>query len=223
MTQSEQQKAAKKFSEEWKDKGYEKGQAQPFWRDLLYHVFGVKNITNYIEFETKVNNGFIDAYIEKTKVLIEQKSSSVNLEKPDNLKSVFNQAKKYSDDLPYSKKPKWIVVCNFKSFFIYNMDYPNKEPEKILLKDLETDYYRLSFLVDKETQSAIKEESVSFPVAAMISKMVFTKRLLSSREIPESHCATVFSRNLLVLFVDASSTKWFPITSQDMASCCHTP
>ncbi len=28
MTQIEQQKAAKKFAEEWKDKGYEKGESQ---------------------------------------------------------------------------------------------------------------------------------------------------------------------------------------------------
>ena len=28
MTQAEQQKAAKKFSENWKDKGYEKGESQ---------------------------------------------------------------------------------------------------------------------------------------------------------------------------------------------------
>lgn len=35
MTQTEQAKAAKKFSEDWKDKGYEKGESQKFWLDLL--------------------------------------------------------------------------------------------------------------------------------------------------------------------------------------------
>lgn len=34
MTQSEQQKAAKKFSEDWKDKGYEKGESS----GLIYFV-----------------------------------------------------------------------------------------------------------------------------------------------------------------------------------------
>lgn len=31
MTDKEQKNAAKKFAEYWKDKGYEKGESQPFW------------------------------------------------------------------------------------------------------------------------------------------------------------------------------------------------
>ena len=34
MTDREQKAAAKTFAEEWKDKGYEKGQSQPFWLSL---------------------------------------------------------------------------------------------------------------------------------------------------------------------------------------------
>ena len=43
LQQSEQQKAAQKFAEEWKGKGYEKGEGQKFWIDLLCNVFGVKD------------------------------------------------------------------------------------------------------------------------------------------------------------------------------------
>ena len=35
MTQTEQKKAAKKFIENWSGKGYEKGEAQKFWLDLV--------------------------------------------------------------------------------------------------------------------------------------------------------------------------------------------
>ena len=42
MTQAEQQKAAKKFVENWNGKGYEKGEAQKFWLDLLCNVFGIQ-------------------------------------------------------------------------------------------------------------------------------------------------------------------------------------
>ena len=35
MTDREMKKAAKAFAEEWEDKGYEKGQSQPFWLSLL--------------------------------------------------------------------------------------------------------------------------------------------------------------------------------------------
>ena len=49
MTQTEQAKAAKKFSQDWKDKGYEKGESQKFWLDLLCNVFEIpySNGVNY--------------------------------------------------------------------------------------------------------------------------------------------------------------------------------
>ena len=46
MTQAEQQKAAKKFIESRKGKGYEKGESQKFWLDLLCNVFGITDFTN---------------------------------------------------------------------------------------------------------------------------------------------------------------------------------
>lgn len=51
MTDLEQKKKAKEFAEFWKDKGYEKGQSQIFWTTLLTNVFGVENISEFIEFE----------------------------------------------------------------------------------------------------------------------------------------------------------------------------
>ena len=35
--------AAAEFAERWKGKGYERGQSQLFWADLLTNVFGVEN------------------------------------------------------------------------------------------------------------------------------------------------------------------------------------
>ena len=45
ITEKQQKKAAKEFAEYWKDKGYEKGQSQKFWIDLLQNVYGVENAT----------------------------------------------------------------------------------------------------------------------------------------------------------------------------------
>ena len=36
----------------------------------------------------------------------------------------FEQAKRYSSELPYSKRPRWIVTSNFQSFYIYDMEKP---------------------------------------------------------------------------------------------------
>ena len=84
MTQSEQQKAAKKFAEDWSGHGYEKGESQKFWLDLLLHVFGIDDFANFVFFENQIQDkiqdktitNFIDVYIPSTRVMIEQKSSS---------------------------------------------------------------------------------------------------------------------------------------------------
>lgn len=55
MTDLEQRKAAKEFADRWKYKGYEKGQSQIFWTTLLTDVYGVDNVSEFIEFEDIVH------------------------------------------------------------------------------------------------------------------------------------------------------------------------
>lgn len=43
MTPTAQKKAATEFAKRWKDRGYEKGESQQFWTDLLEHVYGIDN------------------------------------------------------------------------------------------------------------------------------------------------------------------------------------
>ena len=177
MTDVEKRKMAKEFSERWKDKGYEKGHTQQFWIDLLENVLDVSNATNFIEFEDtiKIENaqGFIDAYIPSTKILIEQKSIEKDLRKPikqsdGSLLNPFQQARRYASQLPYEKIPRWIITSNFKSFLIYDMNNPNGEPEEILLKNLSKEYYRLSFITDSKNEHIKKEEELSFKAGEIV-------------------------------------------------------
>ena len=48
MTEKEQKQAAKQFAEFWKDKGYEKGQSQTFWLQLLSQVYGIERPEQFI-------------------------------------------------------------------------------------------------------------------------------------------------------------------------------
>ena len=180
MTDLEQKKAAKEFSIRWKDKGYEKGESQKYWLDLLENVLGVSNAVDFIHFEDTVHidkvTGFIDGFIDKTKVLIEQKSINKDLKKAikqsdGSLLNPFQQAKRYSAELAYDNRPRWIVTCNFKSFLVYDMNNPNGEPEEILLKDLGKEYYRLSFLVDTKSEHLKKEEELSFKAGELVGKL----------------------------------------------------
>lgn len=47
-------KSAKEFVQRLQGKGYEKGESQIFWIDLLQNVLGVPDVTEYIAFEEQV-------------------------------------------------------------------------------------------------------------------------------------------------------------------------
>ena len=176
MTELKQREKIKEFIEYWKDKGYEKGESQKFWIQLLREVLGVENPEQLISFEDKVHldhTSFIDARIPATKVLIEQKSSDKDLYKAikqsdGSLLNSFQQAKRYITELPLSQHPRWVVTCNFQKFCVYDMERPNGEPQEILLKDLEKDYYRLSFLVDTGNEHLRKEMEVSIKAGEIV-------------------------------------------------------
>ena len=179
LTQREQRKRAKEFAKKWEGKGYEKGQSQPFWLSLLQDVYGVSSPTDYIRFEDQVkldHTSFIDGYIPSTHVLIEQKSIDKDLtqgilQSDGSILSPFQQAKRYSIELPYDDRPRWIVLSNFKEFHIYDMNRPQGEPEIVYLKDLEEDYYRLNFLIDQEDQNIKKSLEVSIKAGELVGKL----------------------------------------------------
>lgn len=179
MTDTEKRAAAKKFAKIWKDQGYEKGQSQPFWISLLRDVLGVKNPEQFIIFEDQVvldHTSFIDGIIPETHVLIEQKGINKDLRKAikqsdGTMLSPFQQAKRYSADLPYSKRPRWIVTCNFKAFLIYDMEKPNGEPEEILLENLPAETYRLEFLVDTGDSHIKKEMEISIQAGELVGQL----------------------------------------------------
>ena len=179
MLERKQRLVAKNFVQNWTGKGYEKGESQPFWLQLLEEVLGVEHPAQFISFENQImldHTSFIDGTIESTHVLIEQKSLGKNLNQPikqsdGSLLTPFQQAKRYAAELPYSKRPRWIVTCNFAEFYIYDMEKPFGEPEIVYLKDLEKDYYRLEFLVDNGNEHIEKEMQVSIAAGEIVGKL----------------------------------------------------
>lgn len=176
MTDAQQRKAAKDFAAQWKGRGYEKGDSQPFWLSLLHDVYGVEYPAQFISFEDQVHldhTSFIDGYIPSTKVLIEQKGLGKNLNAPirqsdGSRLTPFQQAKRYITDLPVSQHPRWVVTCNFESFYVYDMERPGGEPEIILLENLEKEYYRLQFLVDTGSEHLKREMEVSIQAGEIV-------------------------------------------------------
>ena len=202
MKDTEIRQHAKAFAEYWKDKGYEKGESQPFWLSLLRDVLSVAEPEKFIQFEEQVmidHTSFIDGHIPATHVLIEQKSRDKDLRKPikqsdGSLLNPFQQAQRYSAGLPYSQRPRWIVTCNFNEFLVYDMENPKGEPEQILLKDLEKEYYRLKFITDTGDENIHKEMEVSIQAGNLVG--VLYDEILKQYRNPEDS-ETLKSLNML--------------------------
>lgn len=197
-----QEKAAKQFAEAWKGRGYEKGESQSFWLSLLRDVYDIEHPEQFVVFEEQVkldHTSFIDAIIPSTHVLIEQKSLGKSLSEAirqsDGTRlTPFQQAKRYSAELPYSERPRWVVTCNFAEFNVYDMERPNGEPEIIKLCDLPKEYYRLGFLVDTGDKNIRKEEEISIKAGDIVG--VLYNALLSQYTEPEKD-STLKSLNAL--------------------------
>lgn len=179
MNTREQKKQAKAFIKRWENRGNERQDSQSFWLDLLQSVYGIENPTEYISFENKValdHTSFIDGFIDKTKVMIEQKGANKDLNKAirqsdGTYLTPFQQAKRYSANLPYSRRPRWIITCNFKEFYIYDMEQPNGEPIVVQLADLDKEAYRLEFLVDKTNEHLEREMKVSMEAGEIVGEI----------------------------------------------------
>lgn len=179
VNEKQQKIAAAAFAKKWEGRGYEKGESQTFWLELLTEVFGIENPSQFICFEQQAqldHTSFIDGMISATHVMIEQKSLGKDLrqaikQSDGMLLTPFQQARRYSLALPYSERPRWIVTCNFSEFDVYDMENPNGEPSRIFLKDLEHEYYRLEFLVRQQGVHLQKELEVSMKAGEIVGKL----------------------------------------------------
>lgn len=161
----------KAFVNKWTGRGREDEDDRSYWIDLFQDIFEQTGVTDRLFFQKKVtgrdgNTKRIDVYIPETKVIIEQKSLGIALDKPqaghDGM-TPYEQALMYNDGLPYSEKARWIVTSNFAEIWIYDLDKrkPEEDVVKVSLDNLDTDYSMLQFLFDNKVEEIRKELRVS--------------------------------------------------------------
>ncbi len=106
------------FAEEWEDATYEKGETQSFYNDF-FKVFGVKRrtVARYEAHVAKLDNrsGFIDLFWPGV-LIAEQKSAGRDLG------AAYAQAGDYCDALPEQERPRYILVSDFRTFLLYDLD-----------------------------------------------------------------------------------------------------
>ena len=107
-----------KFAEDWKNAAYEKGETQSFYNDF-FGVFGVqrRSVARYEEHVRKLGNrlGFIDLFWPGV-LIVEQKSAGRDLGR------AYDQAGEYFDALPEWDRPRYILVSDFQSFVLHDLD-----------------------------------------------------------------------------------------------------
>lgn len=182
MDAKKRRQAAKQFAQNWKGRGYEKGDAQTFWNELLRDVVGFDSISSRVKFEYRTaSGGFIDALIPDSKVIIEQKAIGVDLDKPEVRQgrevTPFEQALAYAESFPQSEQPRFIVVCNFETFRVHDRNSANREelPSRYLeftLEELGDKPSYLGFIADPENSRIEKQKQVSMLAGAQINKLL---------------------------------------------------
>ena len=179
MTDAQQREAARQFYYRWKDKGREDEDARSYWIEILTNILGVDRVTERVDFEKKVigadgNTKRIDVYIPETRVIIEQKSLGIALDKPqaghDGM-TPYEQAKYYDNYLPFDERARWIVTSNFAEIWIYDRNAARPDPVKISLSDLQSKYHMLDFLVNKETKVISHEMELSLQAGDLVGKI----------------------------------------------------
>ncbi|MBR1547547.1 MAG: class I SAM-dependent DNA methyltransferase [Prevotella sp.] len=214
---SEITRSAKEFVKKWTGKGREKQDDKTFWEDLLEDVFGIQSARNEIDVQKIVKfNGttkYIDVYIKRSRVVIEQKSHGIDLLKPEPQSdgtplTPLQQGKRYYDWLDKPLQGRYIVTCNFQEFRVFD-NYHKTAPENVVpLSELPKRWRELAFLThtSEETASEISrfEEAVARTASDYVRKLyasIVGKRKDLSAD--EQHSLNVFCvRVVFCLFAE---------------------
>lgn len=107
-----------RFSKEWENTTNEEADAKPFL-DAFFDVFGItrKKIGTFEHRVKKLSDtdGYIDLLWKGT-ILVEMKSRGKNLDK------AFQQAIDYTHGLKQNELPKYVLVCDFNIFRLYDTE-----------------------------------------------------------------------------------------------------
>lgn len=219
----ERKKGAIKFVNKWKGRGREDEEYTDFWYDLLNMVYGVENPWECFKKQGKVviegQHKRMDLYVTLSKVVIEQKSLGVDLNKKrkqsngDEL-TAMEQARNYYFNLNKPERGDYIMACNFDEFQIQDQNHMEKGIISFHLKDLPDHIDDLEFLIKPvktivQDEVVIDEESISRTASEFI-RTLYSKILYAitnngkRKETPEElHALNVFCvRLVFCLYAD---------------------
>jgi len=157
---------ALRFSREWQHESSEDAEAKSFW-DGFFDVFGVSR-RRVANFERKIRkldgkDGYIDL-LWKGVLLIEHKSRGKDLDR------AHTQARDYFHGLTDAELPRYLLVCDFERFRLYDLE-TGEIPTEFALKDLQKHVRQFGFIAGYQARSFKEEDPVNVLAAERMGKL----------------------------------------------------
>ena len=153
------------FAEDWKDAAYEKGETQSFY-NAFFDVFGVRrrNVARYEAHVAKLDNrsGFIDLFWPGV-LLVEQKSAGRDLRK------AYAQAGEYFDALPERERPRFILVSDFQTFELHDLD--ERQIVEFPLADLHAHVESFGFILGVQRRTFRDQDPANIEAAELVGRL----------------------------------------------------
>ena len=156
---------AAKFSDEWKDAHYEKGETQTFYNEF-FDVFGMRrrHVAVYEEKVKKLsgNHGFVDLFW-PSNLLIEQKSAGRDLAK------AREQATDYFLSITEKEKPRFILLSDFQTFEL--LDLEENQEYHFTLAELHDNIRHFAFIAGYQQQKYRDQDPANIEASELMSNL----------------------------------------------------
>ena len=153
------------FANDWRDAAYEKGETQSFY-NAFFQVFGVqrRSVARYEAHVAKLDNrsGFIDLFWPGV-LLVEQKSAGRNLN------AAYEQAGEYFDALPERDRPRFILVSDFQTFELHDLD--EREAVTFPLADLPAHVEAFGFILGVQRRTFRDQDPANIEAAELVGRL----------------------------------------------------
>ena len=156
---------ALRFSKEWKNTTNEEADAKPFL-DAFFDVFGItRKKTGTFEHRVKKlsdADGYIDLLWKGT-ILVEMKSRGKNLDR------AFQQAIDYTYGLKQNDLPKYVLVCDFHYFRLY--DTEEQKTLEFTLDELVLNVQSFGYLLGYQKKVYKEQDPANIKAAELMGKL----------------------------------------------------
>ena len=153
------------FSKEWAGTSNEEADAKPFL-DAFFDVFGItrKKIGTFEHRVKKLSDadGYIDLLWKGT-ILVEMKSRGKNLAK------AFQQAIDYTHGLKQNELPKYVLVCDFHVFRLY--DTEEQQTLEFTIDELVLNVQSFGYLLGYQKKTYKEQDPANIKAAELMGKL----------------------------------------------------